>query len=117
MRVVYLTLAGLGGSVQCAPGDQEVAGLVHELFSSAILSLPLIQERQLSVSLERMCKSTRGLSLYMKIVQSTIVISKSTGHSEILRDIRICGIEEKRLIKQQHFTNEYVNGLLKIDIY
>ena len=27
----------------------------HEIFSTAILSLPLIQERQLSVSGERMC--------------------------------------------------------------
>ena len=52
-------------------GDQEVAGLTppppprgqqhsfaeidHEIFSTAILSLPLIQEGQLSVSGERMC--------------------------------------------------------------
>ena len=51
--------------------DQEVAGSIppgpapfflgleinHEIFSTAILSLPLIQERQLSVSGERMCTS------------------------------------------------------------
>ena len=54
--------------------------------------------------------------------QSTLVISKSKGLSEILRGIRIstyqiCRIEEKRLIKQPHFTNEYVIWLLKIDIY
>ena len=48
-------------------GDQEVAGsnlarsatvfveIDHEIFSTVILSLPLIQERQLSVSSERMC--------------------------------------------------------------
>ena len=48
-------------------GDQEVAGSIpagseysfveidHEIFSSVILSLPLIQEGQLSVSGERMC--------------------------------------------------------------
>ena len=49
-------------------GDQEVAGLTpcrvgnilswtfdHEIFSVVILSLPLIQEGQLSVSGERMC--------------------------------------------------------------
>ena len=50
-------------------GDQEVAGLTpplrgrqhsfveidHEIFSSVILSLPQIQEGQLSVSGERMC--------------------------------------------------------------
>ena len=49
-------------------GDQEVAGsspaevgniffveIDHEIFSTAILSLPLIQEGQLSVSGERMC--------------------------------------------------------------
>ena len=43
--------------------DQEVAGstptevveIDHEIFSTAILSLPLIQEGQLSVSGERMC--------------------------------------------------------------
>ena len=53
----------------CRPtGDQEVAGLTpaeisniffveidHEIFSTVILSLPLIQEGQLSVSGERMC--------------------------------------------------------------
>ena len=50
-------------------GDQEVAGLIppgpqhsnmevdHEIFSTAIISLPLIQEGQLSVSDERMCTS------------------------------------------------------------
>ena len=48
-------------------GDQEVAGstpaevgnilswINHEIFSTVILSLPLIQEGQLSVSGERMC--------------------------------------------------------------
>ena len=48
-----------------ATGDQEVAGLIpdgyatffrgdHEIFSTVILSLPLIQEGQLSVSGKRM---------------------------------------------------------------
>ena len=44
-------------------GDQEVPGstpdsfveIDHEIFSMVILSLPLIQEGQLSVSGERMC--------------------------------------------------------------
>ena len=39
-------------------GDQEVAGSTpanHEIFSAVILSLPLIQVGQLSVSGERMC--------------------------------------------------------------
>ena len=40
-------------------GDQEVAGAApeidHEIFATVILSLPLIQEGQLSVSGERMC--------------------------------------------------------------
>ena len=49
-------------------GDQEVAGstpaevgnilfveIAHEIFSTVILSLPFIQEGQLSVSGERMC--------------------------------------------------------------
>ena len=35
-----------------APGDLEID---HEIFSMVILSLPLIQEGQLSVSGERMC--------------------------------------------------------------
>ena len=40
--------------------DQEVTGsffveIDHEIFSTVILSLPLIQEGQLSVSGERMC--------------------------------------------------------------
>ena len=37
-------------------GDQEVTwGYDHEIFSMVILSLPLIQEGQLSVSVDRMC--------------------------------------------------------------
>ena len=51
----------------CTTGNQEVAGLTlpgwqhsfvqidHEIFSMVILSLPLFQERQLSVSGKRMC--------------------------------------------------------------
>ena len=46
----------------CPTCDQEVAGLTatgsasdHEIFSAVILSLPLIQEGQLSVSGKRMC--------------------------------------------------------------
>ena len=42
----------------------------HEIFSTVILSLPLIQEGQLSVSGERICTNTgpslRGLSLSRK---------------------------------------------------
>ena len=44
----------------------------HEIFSMVILSLPLIQEGQFSVSGKRMCTSTgyllRGLSLPSKRV-------------------------------------------------
>ena len=63
-------------------GDQEVAGSTHvgsatsfveidrEIFSMVILSLPLIQEEQLSVSGERMYTNTsyplRGQSLPRK---------------------------------------------------
>ena len=63
------TEAGLGGSVGCAsdwrpegrgfdprPGQQHsFVEIDHEIFSTVILSLPLIQEGQLSVSGERMC--------------------------------------------------------------
>ena len=56
---------GLGGSVGYVlpTSDQEVAGLFsarfdHEIFSSVILYLPLIQEGHLSVSGERMCTNT-----------------------------------------------------------
>ena len=63
------TLAGLGGSVGCAsdwrPGGRgfdprrgrqhSFVEIDHEIFSTIILSLPLIQEGQLSVSGERMC--------------------------------------------------------------
>ena len=72
-RVILLSplpcLDGLGGSVGCASDwRQEVAGstpaevgnilsleIDHEIFSMAILSIPLLQEGQLSVSGERMC--------------------------------------------------------------
>ena len=62
-------VAGLGGSVD-APSDWRPGGrgfnprrgrqhsfveIDHEIFSTVILSLPLIQEGQLSVSGERMC--------------------------------------------------------------
>ena len=62
-------LAGLGGSD--APSDWRPGGrgfnsrrgrqhsfveIDHEIFSTVILSLPLIQEGQLSVSGERMCR-------------------------------------------------------------
>ena len=55
------TAAGLGGSVGCAsdwrPGGRQhsFVEIDHEIFSTVILSLPLIQEGQLSVSGERMC--------------------------------------------------------------
>ena len=62
-------VAGLGGSVGCAVrletrrsrvqprrGRQHsFVEIDHEIFSTVILSLPLIQEGQLSVSGERMC--------------------------------------------------------------
>ena len=61
--------AGLGGSVGCAVRLETKRSRVqprrgrqhpfveidHEIFSTVILSLPLIQEGQLSVSGERMC--------------------------------------------------------------
>ena len=64
-----LIVAGLGGSVRCAsdwrPGGRgfdprrgwqnSFVEVAHEIFSTVILSLPLIQEGQLSVSGERMC--------------------------------------------------------------
>ena len=63
------TIAGLGGAVGCAsdwrPGGRgfdprrgrqhSFVEIDHEIFSTVILSLPLIQEGQLSVSGERMC--------------------------------------------------------------
>ena len=63
------TVAGLGGSVGCAVrletrksrvqprrGRQHsFVEIDHEIFSMVILSLPLIQEGQLSVSGKRMC--------------------------------------------------------------
>ena len=62
-------LAGLGGSVGCTsdwrPGGRgfnprqgrqhSFVEIDHEMFSTVILSLPLIQEGLLSVSGERMC--------------------------------------------------------------
>ena len=58
--------ASLGGSVGCAvrlvtrrsqvqPPQHSFVEIDHEIFSTVILSLPLIQEGQLSVSGERMC--------------------------------------------------------------
>ena len=61
--------AGLGGSVGCASywrlkgrgfyprqgWQYSFVEIDHEIFSRVILSLPLIQEGQLSISGERMC--------------------------------------------------------------
>ena len=66
---VNIRWAGLGGSIGCAsdwrPGgcgfdprrgrQHSFVEIDHEIFSTVILSLPLIQEGQLSVSGERMC--------------------------------------------------------------
>ena len=64
---VFIASAGLGGSVGChwTPGGRgfnprrgrqhSFVETDHEIFSTVILSLPLIQEGQLSVSGERMC--------------------------------------------------------------
>ena len=63
------SVAGLGGSVGCAPDwrpgghgfnprrgrQNSFVEIDHEIFSTVILSLLLIQEGQLSVSGERMC--------------------------------------------------------------
>ena len=70
MPYLLIKLAGLGGLVGCAirletrrcgfnprRGRQHsFVEIDHEIFSTVILSLPLIQEGQLSVSGERMCK-------------------------------------------------------------
>ena len=63
-----LSLAGFGSSVEGVldvwSGDREFAALVrhhsfveidHEIFSTVILSLPLIQEGSSSVTCKRMC--------------------------------------------------------------
>ena len=52
--------AGLGGSFGCASDFRRgqrhsFVEIYHEIFSAVILSLPLIQEGQLSVSGERIC--------------------------------------------------------------
>ena len=68
-RHTTLKQAGLSGAVGCAsdwrPGGRgfdprrgrqhSFVEIDHEIFSTVILSLPLIQEGQLSVSGERMC--------------------------------------------------------------
>ena len=65
----YCNLAGLSGAVRCTsdwrPGGRgfdtrqgrqhSFVEIDHEIFSTVILSLQLIQEGQLSVSGERMC--------------------------------------------------------------
>ena len=65
---VFTILAGLGGSVGCASDkirrtrvrtpprrQHSFVEIDHEIFSTVILFLPLIQEGQLSVSGERLC--------------------------------------------------------------
>ena len=67
--LIWAFAAGLGGSVGCAVrletrrsrvqplprSEHSFVEIDHEIFSTVILSLPLIQEGQLSVSGERMC--------------------------------------------------------------
>ena len=45
----------LGGLDPCQGQQHSFVEIDHEIFSAVILSLPLIQERQLSVSGERIC--------------------------------------------------------------
>ena len=64
---MYILPASVAQLDACPTGDQEVVSdprrgrqhsfveIDHEIFSTVILSLPLIQEGQLSVSGERMC--------------------------------------------------------------
>ena len=55
-------------------------------------------------------------------IQSTLIILKSKGLSEILfeiflpRPIRFSELR-KKLVEQPHFTNEYVDSTLKLEIY
>ena len=97
---------GLLGSVGCesnwcSPTDvQEVAGLTplgwhhsfveidHEIFSTIILSLPLIQEGQLSISGERMCTilvATRGVSLIHCSLETSKSINGQAVQTQIIR--------------------------------
>ena len=46
---------GVAGSTPAEVGKHSFVEIDHEIFSTVILSLPLIQEGQLSVSGERMC--------------------------------------------------------------
>ena len=67
INIFLLHKNSLGGSVGCAirletrrsrvqpPPRSATLEIDHEIFSTVILSLPLIQEGQLSVSGERMC--------------------------------------------------------------
>ena len=45
----------VAGSTPAEDGEHSFVEIDHEIFSTVILSLPLIQEGQLSVSGERMC--------------------------------------------------------------
>ena len=45
----------VAGSTPAGPGHHYFVEIDHGIFSTVILSLPLIQEGQLSVSGERMC--------------------------------------------------------------
>ena len=62
-QVVFILPASVAQLDAHPTGDQEVAGsnpaevgnILYEIFSTVILSLPLIQEGHLSVSGERMC--------------------------------------------------------------
>ena len=65
MREVPASVAQLDAPSDWRPGGRgfyprqsrqhSFMGIVHKIFSTVILSLPLIQEGQLSVSGERMC--------------------------------------------------------------
>ena len=70
LRLLFIVLSYIGSVAQSdarLPGDQEVVSswlwsgnilfieIDHGIFSTIILSLPLIQEGKLSVTCERMC--------------------------------------------------------------
>ena len=93
-KITRFRFAGLGNSVGCASdwcsggrgfdtcraGNHSFMEIDHEIFSTVILPLPLIQEGQLSVSGERMCTVlVNRLSIHVSLPRKSVDIGKLTS--------------------------------------
>ena len=96
----------------------EIAKCVQEVKTLPCIGITNINNVMILVpELNYSSRMESGRRTRMSIkIQPTLVISKSKGLSKILRHIRFAELR-KNQIEQQHLTNVYVFGLLKLEVF